>query len=610
MNNLTLVFPIALVLFIAMAAWEYITVMGERELFPKPGREFSAGDWVCVGIITLAYAAAAFWGLGINTNPQTFCKFQSEGQYTLIELEEETDIGAVMYYSGLYSGKYYLQLSSDGENFVDQTSMEQSHADLFKWQYAELGEGTEKVRFIRIIAGGELWLGEIAVYDTDGVRVRASEMSCADGGKHLFDEEEIIPEEPSYLNSSYFDEIYHARTALEHIEGIYPYEISHPPLGKLIISLGIRLFGMTPFGWRVMGTLFGVLMLPALYVFLKKMFGGTAVPACCTTIFAFDFMHFVQTRIATIDTYGVFFTILMYLFMYIYLQTDRDDVLLSRKKWLVPLALSGLCFGLGAASKWTCLYAGAGLGVLWLVDRSERGVALISAGQAKRYWRETAENVAWCILFFVLVPAVIYYCSYYPYGEARGMSGISMYFNREYFDSVLSNQKFMFTYHAGVNATHPYSSRWWQWIFDIRPILYYLNYGADTKSTFGAFVSPLLCWGGLAAMVGMLLLWLGKGDKKARFIFLGYLAQLVPWMFVERITFSYHYFPCTVFLVLAIGHIFGTIRERSPRWRSALFSVTAVSLVLFAVFYPALSGAEASREYFTNFLKWLPNWPF
>ena len=62
-----------------------------------------------------------------------------------------------------------------------------------------------------------------------------------------------MPEYQSYLNSTYFDEIYHARTACENIEGVYPYEISHPPLGKLIIAIGIELFGMTPFGWRFSG---------------------------------------------------------------------------------------------------------------------------------------------------------------------------------------------------------------------------------------------------------------------------------------------------------------------------------------------------------------------
>ena len=43
--------------------------------------------------------------------------------------------------------------------------------------------------------------------------------------------------------------------------------------------------------------------------------------------------------------------------------------------------------------------------------------------------------------------------------------------------TVLDNQSFMFTYHAGLIAEHPYSSSWWQWLVDARPILYYLEYG-------------------------------------------------------------------------------------------------------------------------------------
>lgn len=76
------------------------------------------------------------------------------------------------------------------------------------------------------------------------------------------------------MNSTYFDEIYHARTAWEHLNGVYPYEITHPPLGKIIISIGIALFGMTPFGWRFSGTLFGVLMLPVIYIFAKGSSAG------------------------------------------------------------------------------------------------------------------------------------------------------------------------------------------------------------------------------------------------------------------------------------------------------------------------------------------------
>lgn len=97
----------------------------------------------------------------------------------------------------------------------------------------------------------------MALFDLEGNRVNLSASASP-----LFDEQETVPEKTTYYDSAYFDEIYHPRTAWEHIRGIEPYEISHPPLGKLIMGVGIRLFGMTPFGWRFMGTLFGVGMLP------------------------------------------------------------------------------------------------------------------------------------------------------------------------------------------------------------------------------------------------------------------------------------------------------------------------------------------------------------
>ena len=69
----------------------------------------------------------------------------------------------------------------------------------------------------------------------------------------LVDEQNTVPKAPSYFNGMIFDEIYHARTAYENIHNLSVYEWTHPPLGKLIIALGILLFGMKPFGWRIMG---------------------------------------------------------------------------------------------------------------------------------------------------------------------------------------------------------------------------------------------------------------------------------------------------------------------------------------------------------------------
>ena len=65
------------------------------------------------------------------------------------------------------------------------------------------------------------------------------------------------------------------------------------------------------------------------------------------------------------------------------------------------------------------------------------------------------------------------------------MHGIGMFFKKEYLDIVLENQQFMFNYHSGLVAEHPYASKWYQWILDIRPILYYLDYYDDgTRSSF------------------------------------------------------------------------------------------------------------------------------
>lgn len=50
----------------------------------------------------------------------------------------------------------------------------------------------------------------------------------------LVDEQDCVPEYPSYMTGMYFDELYHARTAYEHLHNLSVYEVSHPPLGKII----------------------------------------------------------------------------------------------------------------------------------------------------------------------------------------------------------------------------------------------------------------------------------------------------------------------------------------------------------------------------------------
>jgi len=563
---------------------------------PIPRRTSRRGG-IGIAVLTAVYAVAAFTGLGSANAPQHFCTLEA-GESATLALDGAHGIDTVWYYTGLYTGEYTLAYSDDGITYTAAGTMPQGYADLFKWLQPQPADSAPATAaYVRVTASAHLELGELALLDAQGERIAVREITGPATAAALCDEADTVPTSSTYYNSSYFDEIYHARTAYEHLRGVYPYEVSHPPLGKELLSLGIRLFGMTPFGWRCMGALFGVAMLPLMWDLLRRMFRDDCVALCGATLLACDFMHLTQTRIATIDSFATLFILLMYLFLYRYFTEGK----------LRHLAACGVTFGIGAATKWTCLYAGAGLGVLWVLHWVFQGVQAHRAGDGRRYVRRLLGNIGFCLVFFVLVPGMIYYASYYPYGAARGLHGAGMYFTREYAAIVLENQRFMFTYHAGLVATHPYASRWWQWLLDLRPILYYLSYGDGTVSTIGAFVNPLLCWGGLLALP-VLAYRAVRHDRTALFLLVGYLAQVLPWVFISRLTFEYHYFAATLFLVLALGYVFDRLRQRGSF--GIVYAFTAASGALFALFYPVLTGVTVTRSYTWNVLKWLPDWPF
>lgn len=621
---LPLVLLILIVIFFMKYKLEMAPRMGTLEWihnFDKPrfsldGRStpMEKKDFFPLVLLVAVYAVVAFWNLGSTQAPQSFYAFGEENSTVVIDLGEKKDIAGIMYYSGLYPGDYDLSYSVNGSNWVtfrdqdaqadengniNDAAMHQSYADLFKWQYAHTDSQGFSAQFIRITARTTpMELGELALYDQSGQLLDVAAVDSV-----LLDEQDTVPESPSWYNSMYFDEIYHGRTAYEHIQNIYPYEITHPPLGKLIIALGIELFGMTPFGYRSMGTLFGVLMLIPLYVLLKNMFGRTRVALCGSTLFAFEFMHFTQTRIATIDTYGVFFTLLSFMFMWRWISAPYQHGL--RKTWL-DLAGCGIAFGLGCACKWTVLYAGVGLALLWLI----RVIMKYRAVGLSGYSREFFGTVILSVIFFVLIPGVIYCLSYIPYGLALGYTLPEMLLDRNYYQLIWSNQVYMLSYHQGVDATHPYSSRWYQWLFDLKPILYYLEYSGETKSAFGAFNSPLISWAGLIALFAGAGAFWKRRKPQVILIWIGYLCQFLPWVIISRTTFAYHYFGGILFLVIAISYVFSELLERDNKNARLLYGFTGLNLFMFAAFYPVLSGIEVSIQYCVDWLKWFPKWPW
>ena len=633
----SMIFPIILLFYLYLFFRYYIRISrpspGTTEWIAcevtKPRLNFfftrhpmEKADFVPLVIITVVFMFLALFKLGDIVAPQSFHQFTADKKSIMVELDEPEEISSVMFYTGLYTGHYTLEFSSDDTVWFEQDpiepqkdgespspAMDQPYSALFKWRYAHLNSDNPIVKYIRITAyRTPIELGEIALYDYDGVMIPRQNISCPDAPE-LFDEQNLVPDRPTYMNSMYFDEIYHGRTALENLRNIQPYETTHPPLGKEIIASSIYAFGMTPFGWRFPGAVFGVIMLIVLYIFLKNLFGKTFVATCGTLLLGFDFMRFVQTRIATIDTYGVFFILVSYYFMYRYITTDVDAPF---RKSIAPLALSGLFFGIGCASKWIVVYAALGLVAFYVIRLVQLARYYHEEGQTG-FGSYLVKTLLFSLLFFLIIPAVIYCLSYIPYGLSRGMAiNDGMLWNKDYYKIIWDNQVSMFRYHEDLVATHPYSSRWYQWIVDGRPILYVNDYNGNMRSSFSAFGNPVVWWGGFLAMIAMCVRIFKNRDGKALFIVIGYLSQLVPWFLISRVVFIYHYFPSTLFLVLALAHVFNTIVDSGRgKFRKAVIGYTTAAGIAFAMFYPGLTGIPVTQNYFRYLLRWIPGaWPY
>ncbi len=340
--------------------------------------------------------------------------------------------------------------------------------------------------------------------------------------------------------------------------------------------------------------LFGVLLVPLAWCFVRRLTRKPWAAATAGVLLALDFMRFSQSRLATIDVYGTFFILLGAYCMVWYCQRVLTD---GVNRALLPMALGGVAFGLGCAAKWTGIYAGAGLAVLYL------GV-LYARWQQKRpgFRAEFRTAAVGGVLFYVLLPLCLYIGSYLPYWWRDPAFSLS-----DWWQCQVS----MFSYHATLKATHPFESRWYTWLLGLRPVWYYRNgylpYGM--KASIAGMAGPVIWLVGLAALVG--LLWhqvSGRGSRQGAGVLILYGTQLIPWMLVTRCTFLYHYFPSSMFCLAALALVLA--RMKHVDWAKKIAAgLCVVALVLFVLYYPALSGLPIPA-WWADALNVLPSFGF
>lgn len=574
----------------------------------SPVRRAGKKDLLIVAALMLVYGSIAFYDLGDTKAIESFYRVEEPNASIVLQFEQPVMLKKFAAYLGGYEERsFLLETSMDGIHYEAAGEFLLDH--VYSWQLVSV-EG-KPAYYVRLTSKDwKFILGELLLFDEE-------DQSCipqnAKAYPELFDEQELWTGEITDQNGTIFDEIYHARTAYEYLNGMYSYENTHPPLGKLLIAAGIKMFGMTPFGWRFMGALFGVLMIPVFYLLARRLLRDRTVFVVLTTIlFTFDFMHFTQTRIATIDVFVTFFNLLSFYFMAVYLSMEPYTQKL--RKQFLWLGLSGASMGLAIASKWTGIYSACGLAVVFFVSvgfrlREYAGAKKDPEGEFDAISCQTIVKTvpSWlwktglfCVGAFLLVPALIYMLSYLPFedGVTQGL-----------LPKLLRNQQTMWNYHKNLVAQHYYSSAWYQWPVIYKPILYYSKQlGNDMVEGISAMGNPLVWWVGIPAFFYMLVRAFTKKDKNAVFLLIAFLAQFLPWIPVTRLTFIYHYFPSVPFLTLMIGVSMERLEWKNRRLLVPMVIYTVLAVGLFVLFYPVISGHPIDAGYGERVLRWFDSW--
>ena len=666
-------------------------------------------DTVLLCLILGVYSAVSFSTLGSTRAPQTAWTSTDYTEQVVLDLGESRDSFSMLYFARVSRYDFSVASSEDGVAWMDETWAQMDQGQCWKWKYVtestDDGAGTRTYtsarhwfsgRYVRLTAHQiNLALCEVIFRDPSGriLPIVSVERTGGDSASVLYSDPALLADEqdsmeglpvwfrsgaaesegeenpnvpqPSWWNSTYFDEIYHARTAWEFLNQETPYETTHPPLGKVLMSWSVAVFGMTPFGWRFAGALAGVAMLAVIYLAAKQMTKKTAPAAFACALFALDCMHLTQTQIATIDSFPVLFILLAFFFMLRFLQTDwRAE---KRGRVLADLGLCGFSMGLAIASKWIGIYAGAGLAVLffWHGVRTIRSPAPDSAarenpapaqgtygkavpdgerekgarkqsapaGKAAARQREKAAPTQiapaaapkdsdalrvfggyclWSVLFFVIVPALIYLLSYLPYLAHRHLTNPV-----EYIQAVIACQQGMYNYHStpGLGMDHPFYSPWYEWPVIGKPMFYATKqyiFNDELSFSIFCFGNPVIWWSGIPAMIFAAWAWIRVRTEKIQspvpsdrsvfsgtetnlvFLLVGFLAQYLPWTLVPRGTYIYHYFASVPFLILALVLFFDQIRLRAPGAGKAAMAVFAgLALCAFILFFPYVTGILA-----------------
>ena len=427
----------------------------------------------------------------------------------------------------------------------------------------------------------------------------------------------------SHPDELVFDETYYAKDACWYVQASEEQcqraadapEV-HPPLGKWMIGIGIRLFGFdcptdrdpctgtsTSFAWRIIPAIAGTLSVGLLYLLARRLFMSTLAAIAAALLLTFDLLHFVQSRTSMLDIFLPLFGIAAFLFLV--LDRDRErppDVregILSRP-WLLA---AGAAFGAAVATKWSgalMLVAGIVLTLVWeFASRSGEPLRARVGAVLRR-------GVPAVLVFLLIVPFLLYSLTYagrVVNGHLTGAPWKEGHAVRILWD----HHRYMADFHDDLTSVHSYQSPPWSWLALKRPVSYYFCSGdsctppndGEYEETF-ATGSPFVWWTSVLALLYVAYRWIRRRNWRGPegVILAGFAFTYLPWLVLASdrpAVFLFYMLPSVPFMCLALAYVITKIgRSWEAKAAIALFSLGAIGMFFF--YYPLLVGKPIPQE--------------
>ncbi|WP_300766527.1 phospholipid carrier-dependent glycosyltransferase [uncultured Bifidobacterium sp.] len=437
--------------------------------------------------------------------------------------------------------------------------------------------------------------------------------------------------------------------------------VVHPPLGKWLIAVGLKLFGGAGniAAWRVSVAVAGTIAIILMIRVALRMFHNLPIAMLAGFLMSVDGVGIVMSRTGLLDNFIMVFALGAFLMLLIH----RDwaikrlrkrfeiDSSLRSARWIVvghgratrlvldspgPMiafswwrAGAAILLGLATGVKWSGIYFFAAfcvISVLW--------DAWLRRQVGYRFWLASG-------IFRDGIPAALYmlplygltyladwenwfiHPDSYMHNWAANNPGQGVTWLPESLRSFVEYHVEMWKFHTTLDVPHAYRANPLTWPLQIRPTSFYwewidghpglcsLNTSQRCVAAVTSLGNPLIWWLGSACVIaGIIIAIKHRGDWRIGAVVIGFIGGWLPWaQYLNRTTFTFYSIVILPWIILGICFVANEVRERASAltWRLTL-AVTVGAIALVSLFfYPIWTGMPVPYEFWLSHM-WLDSW--